>query len=162
MAIKSVDEIPETLQQKRESYRAMIRRDINEALDNHITKFEFEGDYNFKYLGQYAREEADRVFRSRFFYPAAQKIRTALKEKNPEQKYFFGIPSAYDCRGRAIVITTKKGEDRIHVYGYIDWDFLNNLEDWLFKETERREKEYAERKKEREERRARIMNADSD
>jgi len=67
MAIKSVDEIPETLQQKRESYRAMIRRDINEALDNHITRFEFEGDYNFKYLGQYAREEADRVFGSRFF-----------------------------------------------------------------------------------------------
>jgi len=62
----------------------------------------------------------------------------------------------------AIVITTKKGEDRIHVYGYIDWVFLNNLEDWLFKETERREKEYAERKKEREERRARTRNADSD
>lgn len=32
--IKQVDEIPQTLQEKRKSYREMIRRDIQEAIDD--------------------------------------------------------------------------------------------------------------------------------
>ena len=64
--IKPIDEIPMNTAQKRESYRDKIRADIREALDKGISKFEFVGDFNFKYLAQYAREEADRMFRKAF------------------------------------------------------------------------------------------------
>lgn len=59
--IKPVEEIPMSLAKKRESYRDQIRKDIREALDKGISKFEFVGDYKYKYLAQYAREEADRI-----------------------------------------------------------------------------------------------------
>lgn len=64
--IKPVDEIPQSLASKRKSYREQIRNDIQEALDKGIRKFEFVGDFNFKYLHQYAREEADRIWRKMF------------------------------------------------------------------------------------------------
>lgn len=61
MAIKPIDDIPKNLTQQRESYRALIRADIQEAIDKGINKFEFVGDYNYKYLAQYAREEARNI-----------------------------------------------------------------------------------------------------
>lgn len=64
--IKPIDEIPMNTAQKRESYRDRIRADITEAMEKGIGKFEFVGDYNFKYLANYAKEEADRMFRKRF------------------------------------------------------------------------------------------------
>lgn len=64
--IKPIEEIPKNTAQQRESYRDKIRADITEAMKKGIGKFEFVGDYNFKYLAQYAREEADRMFRKRF------------------------------------------------------------------------------------------------
>ena len=59
--IKPVDEIPQNIGQKRESYRQNIRGDIQEAIDNGIPRFEFVGDYKYKYLANYAREEARNV-----------------------------------------------------------------------------------------------------
>lgn len=85
--IKPIDEIPKNTAQKRESYRDRIRSDIREAMDKGIRKFEFVGDFNFKYLAQYAREEADRMFRKAFrdlvlpYYPE-------WKERY-QQKYIF-------------------------------------------------------------------------
>lgn len=64
--IKPIDEIPKNTAAQRESYRDRIRADITEAMEKGIGKFEFVGDYNFKYLAQYAREEADRMFSKRF------------------------------------------------------------------------------------------------
>ena len=46
MSIKVVDEVPGMAGRK--TYNEMIREDINEALEKHIEKFEFEGDYNYK------------------------------------------------------------------------------------------------------------------
>ena len=59
--IKPIDEIPQNVQQSRKSYRENIRQDIREAIDRDIGKFEFVGDYKYKYLAQYAREEARRI-----------------------------------------------------------------------------------------------------
>lgn len=64
--IKPIEEIPQNTAQQRESYRDKIRCDITGAIEKGIGKFEFVGDYNFKYLANYAREEADRMFRRRF------------------------------------------------------------------------------------------------
>ena len=65
--IKPIDEIPKNVSEQRESYRQMIKNDIQEAMSKGIEKFEFIGNYNFKYLAQYAREEAENIVRSKFF-----------------------------------------------------------------------------------------------
>lgn len=64
--IKQIEEIPKSHAEKCKSNRQLIRDDIQEALDKNISKFEFIGDYNFKYLDQYAREEAERIWRKLF------------------------------------------------------------------------------------------------
>lgn len=61
--IKPVDEIPESRMSAAKSYRQRITDDIQEAIDKGIPLFEFVGDYNFKYLAQYAREQANRLNR---------------------------------------------------------------------------------------------------
>lgn len=61
--IKPVDAIPENPMQKWKSNRQRITDDIQEAIDKGIPMFEFVGDYNFKYLSQYAREQANKLNR---------------------------------------------------------------------------------------------------
>lgn len=61
--IKPVDEIPMNVPEQRRSYRQEIKNDIRAAMDGGILKFEFVGDYNYKYLAQYAREEAESIVR---------------------------------------------------------------------------------------------------
>lgn len=63
MGIRAVHEIPQNVSEKRQSYRASIREDLRQAMEQGISKFEFTGDYNYKYLAQYAREEASRLMR---------------------------------------------------------------------------------------------------
>lgn len=65
--IKAVDEIPMSKAKERKSYRDKIRKDLQEAIDNGIMRFEFVGDYNYKYLAQYVREEADKLMRVTFY-----------------------------------------------------------------------------------------------
>lgn len=152
MAIKPVNEIPMTLQEKRQSYREMIRKDIQEAIDNHIERFEFEGDYNWKYLAQYAREEADLIWRKTVYYDTAKKVRAELLKDRPGENYI-PMRSGYEYRGKYIKIRTKKGEDRIHVYGEIDFKFVESFYETLKADTIACEKIIAERKAEREKRR---------
>lgn len=64
--IKPIDEIPQTEAQKRKNYREQIRNDIQDAINNGVGQYEFVGEYNFKYLHQYAREEAERLWRKTF------------------------------------------------------------------------------------------------
>ena len=63
--IKPIDEIPQSMAEKRKSYREMIRQDITEAWGKGIRRFEFDGDYNYKYLAQYAREEIEDILRKK-------------------------------------------------------------------------------------------------
>ena len=149
MAIKPVNEIPMTLQEKSQSYREMIRKDIQEAIDNHIERFEFEGDYNWKYLAQYAREEADIIWRKTVYYDTAEKVRTELLKDRPGENYI-PMRSGYDYHGKYIKIRTKKGEDRIHVYGEIDYKFAEGFYELLKADAIAIEKATAARKAERE------------
>ena len=107
--IRPVDEIPMNAADKRKSYREQIRNDIREAMDKGINKFEFVGDYKYKYLAQYAREEADRIV-----WKAAREI---VKDKD----VFIG---SYDVRClNPIRITSVKGEkkDEPRVFCRIDF-----------------------------------------
>lgn len=151
MSIKAVSEIPQTLQEKRTSYREMIRKDIQEAIDNHIERFEFEGDYNWKYLQNYAREEADVLWRKLIYYPVSKKVREEILKDRPGETYV-SMPSGYDYKGRWIKVRTKKGEDRIHVYAEIDFEFAEGFYELLKADAIKNLKIIAERKAERERR----------
>lgn len=129
MAIKKVDQTPMTLPGKRISYREQIRRDINEAIEKRIDKFEFDGDYNYKYLASYAREEAEWIFVQKIYRPAAKRVAETLQRE-------FNIRGVYPVgerryKGRYIRIKNLKGADRDHVYAEIDFsqeeDFYNDL-----------------------------------
>lgn len=129
MSIKPIKEIPMNTKDARESYRARIRADINEALEKRIDKFEFEGDYNYKYLAQYAREEADRIIRHITNKHDREITKVLQKEFNEEYIY---VPP---LREAVIVISNRKLEDRNHVYVSIDYEKLDNLYDTLMKAT---------------------------
>lgn len=64
--IKPVDEIPMSKAKERKSYREQIKTDLMEAITSGIKRFEFVGDYNYKYLAQYVREESDKLMRVTF------------------------------------------------------------------------------------------------
>lgn len=113
--IKPVETIPMNATAKRQSYRGMIRGDIEDAIAQGITKFEFDGDYNWKYLAQYAREEADTIWRRAF----ANIMREA------GSKYGIKVSNYLPCykdKGQYIKIHSVKMTDRIHVYCEIDPD----------------------------------------
>ena len=143
--IKEVEKIPETLQQKRESYRAKIRADIEEAMSKRISDFEFEGDYNYKYLQQYAREEGERIFRY-IFIGVERAVEEELK-KELEVKYIY-CPSPYLYAKQFIKVIKRKGEDRNHVYAHLDFDYLDNLKDLLYRDTKKKYEDILRRKKE--------------
>lgn len=102
--IKPVDEIPMNIAKRRESYRDQIRNDIHEAMNKGIKKFEFVGDYKFKYLAQYAREEADRIIRNEY-------IRVVQKHKDELENVhcdYYGTREKI----RFITVTSVRGEDK--------------------------------------------------
>ena len=112
--IKQVEEIPLSGAAKKRSYREQIRNDIQEAIDNHIEKFEFLGDYNWKYLAGYAREEADGLWRDAYF--------SIMREARKKYGLQTSIYPAYQYKHEYIRIFSTKMDDRIHVYCQIDFD----------------------------------------
>lgn len=101
--IKPVDTIPESPTQAWKTNRQKIRDDIQEAIDKGIAAFEFVGDYNFKYLGQYAREEAGRMNRTMF----SQFIRN---HREQYKDHYIGYYDVMKNNDYPIKITTIKGE----------------------------------------------------
>lgn len=148
MPIKLVDEIPLTVAEQRESYRERIRQDICYAITNRISTFEFDGDYNYKYLANYAREEASHIFIRMIYRDASRQVRKTLAEKL-QRKYVFP-ESEFMYKNRYIRIREKKGDDRIHVYGQIDFDFADKFYEILLKDTEEKYKEIEAREKRKE------------
>ena len=134
--IKPVEEIPKTVTEQRISYREMIRNDIVYAIKNSINKFEFLGDYNFKYLAGYAREEADQITYATLLHECKERdlknrfgrlliIRKWRIPKNKWKEYSY------------IKITSRKEEDRMHVYCEISPDAINKIIDYALEEEKR-------------------------
>lgn len=142
MSIKEVDVMPLSVPEQRRAYRQRIRNDITEAINKRIEKFEFEGDYNWKYLSLYAREEAEYIFRTTLYMPAAQEVKKVLKEKY-EANYIFPT-SSYEYRGKYIRIINRKEKDRNHVFAKINYKFASNFYEVLLSDTQ---KKYDERSK---------------
>ena len=115
------------------SQRQMIRDDIEYALNNRIKTFEFEGDYNWKYLAQYTRDVSSRIFMEKIYQPARDRVKKKLEGKY-DTKYPYPIPY-WKYTKNFITIHSRKLEDRIHVYATIDHDFVNNFEAILLRDT---------------------------
>lgn len=148
MPIKLVDEIPLTVAEQREAYRERIRQDICYAITNRISMFEFDGDYNYKYLANYAREEASHIFSRMIYRDASRQVRKTLAKKLQREHVF--PESEFMYKNRYIRIREKKGEDRVHVYGQIDFDFADKFYEILLKDTEEKYKEIEAREKRKE------------
>ena len=115
--IKAVESIPK--KGKSASAFSLIRADIESAIRDNINRFEFVGDYNYKYLTQYARQAADDVMRE---------ILTNMARKRKKE---WGIIEHGDIRdvlnyGRFRFFTRRyldvmgfNADDRRHVYGEI-------------------------------------------
>ena len=141
MSIKVVDEIPGI--NNKTSYNSMIRKDFEEAIKNHIKKFEFEGDYNYKTLAASARNQARTMFKP-IFRDAAKEVEEIV---GAELGHKIWIHGDWDYRDKYISIMSRKADDRIHVYAEIDYEFIENFKEILLADTKALEKRRdAERK----------------
>lgn len=121
--IKEVENIQLNTAQYRKQYRENIRNDIRNAWDSDIKKFEFVGDYNYKYLAQYAKEEASNLI---IMIAREQELEKKYKEKYQLNRFRF---YPYGHLKELIRISSRKEEDRIHVYCEIFKDELEPLFD---------------------------------
>lgn len=144
--IKPVEEIPQTLQERRASYRAMIRADIQAAIDSGVRKFEFVGnEYKYTYLANYAREEADNI--------TDKALRPLLQAAADEYGWKYLKPWRIRRSGRYIKISTHKAADRMHVFCEIRPDALPEIVEEAVKqeiEGRKRAEEIEKRRAERE------------
>ena len=124
MSIRPVDKIPKA-SSKTLSYRDLIRNDINDAMNQGISKFEFTGDcYNYKYLAQTVREEVGKMFREEFnrrITPVRARLTTEFDQSFP--------CSYYHYVNKYIRIHAVTQIDKIHVYAEIDYDFITRMEE---------------------------------
>lgn len=144
--IKKVDNIPGQ-GGEHTSQKLMINKDIRSAIEKRIERFEFVGDYNIKYLDQYAREEAEIVFRSMF-----SKCRTEVQQKLREEfKVSWAlVPTIHDYRKRLYRVCRRSGK----VYMEIYFDFMDAIPQVMLEEgralTKLREKNRSKSKRRRE------------
>lgn len=115
--IRPVDKLPDGRWAGSKGYRMRIRADIQEAMDKGIARFEFVGDYNYRTLGNTAREEADKM-NYRLVQPHLRNSKYYRQISVYELKRIFPIA----------IITTKSetpGERRV----YCEIEGLNDLRD---------------------------------
>ena len=119
MAIKVINEIPGSDAKK--SSRKQIEEDIKEAIEKGIPLFEFTGDYNYKYLAQYAAEVAKKI--------RDEKIREVHKKFRREnltdderniKGFYIWFKSTWEYKKEWITISSRKGEDHRRVFCKID------------------------------------------
>ena len=146
--IKKVDTIPGQ-GGEHTSQKLLINKDIRDAIAGRIERFEFVGDYNFKYLAQYARDEAESVFRNMF-----SKCRTEAEQKLREEfKVAWAlVPTIHDYRKRLYRVCQRSGK----VYMEIYYDFMDKIPQVMLEEgralTKLREENRSKRRREHEQR----------
>lgn len=132
MAIKQVEFIPNAYKNAM-STREKVRKDLELALTERISMFEFEGDYNYKTLGAYVRDEADRIFKDCFWSPARDEIVNTLGKELGRTDIRCEL--IYREYKQAFKIHGVTQTDRVHIYVEIDFDYLDNYKDKLMART---------------------------
>lgn len=142
--IKQVKEIPEIPQTAAKSRRAQLREDIREAWDNGIGRFEFDGYGGWKYIAQYAREEAGLFFRKMLRKP----FRETYERLYPEEGYY-PLPDYKDERS-FFKISSRKIDGEVHCYCelfHTGEDFIPYVDE-LVRANKRQQEEYEKRREE--------------
>lgn len=144
--VKPVNTIPESVGQKHFSYRELIRHDIEYAIRNNVLKFEFEGNYNWRYLTHYAREEGYKLT-DKIAQEKADELRLSNWQDKPLRVRCYLMPrNLRDGNLRHIKITSRKEKDRIHVYCEIFPDAIDKIIEWFVYDSERKRKRMEEKR----------------
>lgn len=145
--VKPVNAIPDSIGQKHYSYRDTIRRDIEYAIKNGITKFEFEGNFNWRYLQHYAREEGYKLT-DRIAQEKADELHLSNYLDRPLRIRNYYMPrNLRDGELRHIKITSRKEKDRLHVYCEIFPDAIDKIIQWFVHDDEKKRKRLEERER---------------
>ena len=145
--IKEVSAIPK----KKQSKRDLLYADIKKAITDGISKFEFTGYGEYKYLAKYAYEAAEMVE-----YDTLRKMFLDYKEKNENAECKIGDFRLCIGHGKHgyVEITSwrEKKEDAPRVFGEIHADKLQIIFDNELKAAQEYRKDCDARKAEREKR----------
>lgn len=117
MAIKEVKEIPKN---DTVTLRQSLMLDIQEAMEKGINKFEFVGNYNYKYLQQYAQECADRIIRNMVLIKYRELRECKLTDAEKAGHLCVGPKMPSEYRPKFIRVTSVKGEEHRRVFCEID------------------------------------------
>ena len=138
MAIIVVNEIPKPVKPVKTEpydYRGKVRIDLEQAYNDHLSKFEFVGYKSNASAAQFAREEALKLFNTEVFKPAEKKVveelKVKLKRKLGGATKYIRIAPRLNNAEPAIKISgvTVCGVKRL--FGEIDWDYVANYESFI-------------------------------
>ena len=128
--LKPIDEIPKGSINRKQQ----LRQDIQEAIDKGINKFEFIGDYNYKYLQRYAQECADRIIRIML----AKRYGELREQYNIDRHTYLRLKQSSEYRPKFIHVSSIKGEEHRRVFCEIDLsEFEERTEEVFIKAMER-------------------------
>lgn len=124
VAIKIIEGNKRTVHKS--GFRDMIRKDLSNLIKSYDTKvqFEFTGDYNYKYLAKYAREEARRMF-IKMVEDIRKNVISEIEREFKTRLYFIDGIDSY-LADKFIKIYQRKEDDRIHVYGEFDPNYITS------------------------------------
>lgn len=126
--VKSIPKTPIPITQ-----RDLIRKDINDAVNNKIPQFELINDaYKYDTLAQNTNAVLEAWFSRKIFYPAYINAKERLKTKIEEP--FWG-KSWFEYKQKAFKISKRKFEDRVHVYVTLNLNFIDNMEQVIYEDT---------------------------
>lgn len=110
--IVELKEIPVNAREKNRTQRSMIRKDLEYIFENKIRYSEIKGEYNFRNLGAYFREEA------RIYFYEMLKCDTEVASLTYLQRSELRInyKRISDAAKEIFKISQRKAEDGIHVY----------------------------------------------
>ena len=133
MAIKEVKNIPCKMTNRKPTQAQMVRDDIQEAFDKRISKFELDGDYNYKTLRGLVRCELEHYFTKQIYVPTVREVKNALSE---EGHIDIQIPCGFEHgEHRAFDVYGVTCEDRKHVYVQIYFNYIDNFKATLLRAT---------------------------
>ncbi len=130
MAIIPIKDIP-TNKTLNPSQRDLIRQDIRYAIKLGVPKFEFDDErYKYSSLARSAKEAFKSLFTNEIYRNAAIKAEKRLNREFPEKTV--AIPGSSDYFARAAEFSSRKMEDRIHVYCSLNLNLINGLDGYLY------------------------------
>ncbi len=130
MAIIPIKDIP-TNKSATPSQRDLIRQDIRYAIKLGVPKFEFDDErYKYNTLARSAKEAFKSLFTDELYHNAAIKAERRLRKEFPDKTV--AVPASSSYFNRAAVFSSRKMDDRIHVYCSLDLNLINGLDGYLY------------------------------